>query len=387
MSDLVITYTSHHGRQEERKFRSDDKKIDLFMRAATSVDISPLAECTALEVLELSHNQLAAIDLSSLENIRTLRRILLRDNHLTGLNLWPLAESSLLEYLDISGNRLRNLDITPVARCSLVELDASVVVEADPILKYVLTEPRIKKQFQSFRTDYTLESSWTATPIVLFKSYSQLSEEMGWHDTFTRIEKSFNGLSPQDWFPLQRGLLEGMGVPELGGYDGDPGILIESVRHHSDFTAARDALYDCAVEQLLDQVERNGPTLFLDTEKMKGTRASKLIPAIAELRLQELEDVVIPTMEGTALLHSLWLTSYGYELLMAMGYGLTIRCEELDPLIANLEGEALNVKLQRVDDIPEINCERFSESFCNHVFAIAERSDRTEYSERFSRFR
>ncbi len=138
MSDLVITYTSHHGRQEERKFRSDDKKIDLFMRAATSVDISPLAECTALEVLELSHNQLAAIDLSSLENIRTLRRILLRDNHLTGLNLWPLAESSLLEYLDISGNRLRNLDITPVARCSLVELDASVVVEADPILKLFL---------------------------------------------------------------------------------------------------------------------------------------------------------------------------------------------------------------------------------------------------------
>jgi hypothetical protein len=356
------------------------------MRAATSVDLSPLVRCSMLEILELSHNQLTFVDLSSLMDNKTLRRISLRDNHLDSLDLWPLAENQTLELLDLSGNRLRSLDVTPIAQCPVVELDSSVVIEADSILKYILTESRLEEQFYSIRTDHTMDSSWTATPIVIIKNYLQLSDSMEWSDVLVRIEKAFNSFSSKEWFPLQRGLLEGMGMTELSGFDGNPSLLLESMIGHEDFTGARDALYDCAVELLLGQFERKGPTLFLDTEKMKGTRASKLIPIIAELRLQELEDVVIPTIEGTALLQSLWLTSYGHELLKAMGFGLTTRCEELDPLLSNLEDEEINVKLQRVDKPPEIDCDRFSESFCSHVFTIVEQSDTTESPEKFSRF-
>ncbi|MHA2211208.1 MAG: hypothetical protein ACXABV_18785 [Candidatus Thorarchaeota archaeon] len=56
MSKFVIRYFSPHGRQEEGKFKRDASNIELSMRAANKIDLTPLRDCDNLERLDLSHN-------------------------------------------------------------------------------------------------------------------------------------------------------------------------------------------------------------------------------------------------------------------------------------------------------------------------------------------
>ena len=63
MEEITIRYWSPHGRQEETKYRCDDKKIDLAVRAAKRVDLTNLRRCTQLIELNLANNMLEELDL------------------------------------------------------------------------------------------------------------------------------------------------------------------------------------------------------------------------------------------------------------------------------------------------------------------------------------
>ncbi|NHJ15138.1 MAG: leucine-rich repeat domain-containing protein, partial [Candidatus Thorarchaeota archaeon] len=360
--------------QEECKFTCDDEKIDLHMRAATSIDLSPVSKCHDLKELDLSHNQLTGIDLGPLSNLQELERLSLRDNHLSELDLWPLITCKSFKHLELASNRLRQLDATPLFRCSHVELDSFVVVIADELLRYILDGSRLQETFKSLRTDYELESSWTATPVVIFRDYRELSRTLGWQVTLSRIRLVLKHLDTKYWYPAQRGLLGGLGMAELAGYDGSPLQIISGAAKCQDFESARDAIYDSVVDLLQNQIAKKGPTHFLDVERMRGTRASKLIPQITDRRSEEMSEAVVQKMEGTAYLHSLWLTSYGHNLLSAMHAGLRMRCEDLDLLRNALSTSGFEIRESRVVEPPQLTSSNFSESFLSHMEALAEAS-------------
>ncbi|MHA2602027.1 MAG: hypothetical protein AM324_007860, partial [Candidatus Thorarchaeota archaeon SMTZ1-83] len=226
MKEITIKYTSPHGRQEERSFNSDASVIDLRMRAAMTIDLSELAECDRIETLDVSHNLVESIDMGPLQESQTLKRLLLQDNRLTNLDLWPLVNCSDLRIVDACSNRLRTLDITPVFTCEEMRTDSTVVLTADSILKYVTSPEDLKKRYHSVRTD---RSTWTATPIIIWIDYPELIRRFGWKVVINRIRTVLERTPITKWFHAQRGLLEGLGVDELAGFDGRPSMLLDTV--------------------------------------------------------------------------------------------------------------------------------------------------------------
>ncbi len=369
MKEVAIRYTSPHGRQEERPFEVTTTRIELRMRAALSIDISSLDQCQDLETLDLSNNLIDSIDLAPLSNHPKLRLLSLQDNRLSELNLWPLVKCCSLDEIDLINNRLRTLDITPIFDLKQLRIDSSVVLAADYLLRHILAPRVIENRFRSVKSENPFR---TATPVVIWKSYSDLLRRLGWKSVYDRLRKTLDRVPTEYWFHAQKGMLEGLGMSEIAGYDGDPKRLMEGVDELLDGEVALDSIYDRAVELLAEQLDQGGPTLFLDIGAMRNTRASKLIPTILERRKSEMEGIKVPIVKGRAHLQSLWLSSYGFELLTALKTGLTIDMQELDRVKAAMEEMGCNLQFERVESVDIGNWRNVSESCSRFVFSCAE---------------
>jgi len=367
MEEITIKYWSPHGRQEETKFQSGHSKIDLVMRAAIRVDLSGISKCSKLKKLDLSHNMLEELDLSPISGCDSIQEINLQSNHLTKLDLWPLKKCIELRNLDVSENRLHGLDLTPVFLETHVKMDSSVVVSADNILRYVFTKEVLTKQFQLFRPD---GASWTVPPVVMWNMYNEMTEQFGWSELKERIDCVLQRMSKDQWYGAQRGLLHGFGIPEIAGIDTDPRMLLELTDERMSFEEARQAIFDRSVQILEWQLNDGGPTLFLDIERMRKTSASKLIPQIVTQRKHELENSIILIKGSTVFLRPLWLTHYGYKILLATGMGLTTDLEGLDSLRKSFDELDLELATQKVTVAKDMYEGKASRGMQRHVFDL-----------------
>jgi hypothetical protein len=156
---------------------------------------------------------------------------------------------------------------------------------------------------------------------IQWRSYETLSAEIGWKETYNHIQRSVGFVDSRNYYQSQRGLLDGFGVGEIGGYDGDPIEILKLLEDAENFDGARDSLIEGVVDLLEMQFESNGSTLFLDIEALSQSRASQLIPSIYELREMEMDETFVPVVKGIADLRYLWLTSYGFSILSTMKIG------------------------------------------------------------------
>jgi hypothetical protein len=354
MEEITIRYWSPHGRQEETKYRCDDKKIDLIMRAAKKVDLSNLRKCTKLVSLNLANNMLEELDLSPLSENQTLVEIRLENNHLPFLDLWSLGSCNALTRLNLTQNRLQTLDLTPVLVHSYVLLDSSVVISSDNILRYLLTTKELAERLMLVRPD---RAPWTAPPVLMWVTYEALAKKMEWSAIRERIMTVLNQITENDWYAVQRGLLIGFGMEELAGLDGDPNKLLDKTEDSMDYETARRTIFDHAVELLEEQIANAGPTLFLDTEAMKDTRASKLIAKIVEARKKEIENTTVLTKGSTSLMNSLWLTHYGYKILDALEVGMRHFGVAIEKVKQSLDELGFPLKTREVESLETVDIE------------------------------
>ena len=354
MDEITIKYWSPHGRQEETKFHCDDIKIDLTMRAANKVDLSNLTKCTKLRVLSLSSNMLEELDLSPLSESQTLAEVHLENNHLTSLNLWPLGNCGSLNRLNLTQNRIQRLDLTPVLAKVIALIDSSVVISADSVLQYFFTNAELARRFLLVRPD---RAPWTAPPVLMWVTYEDLAQQFEWSIIRKRIFTVLMQMSEQDWYSVQRGLLIGFGMEELAGFDGNPIRLFDNTDDKMDYITAKRMIFDRTVELLDEQITHNGPTLFLNTEKMKQNRASKLITKIVEAREREMETAIIPKKGNTFLMNNLWLTHYGYRILEALGLGLRHFGVGIEEVKSSLEDIGFSLKTYEVESLEYANFE------------------------------
>jgi len=367
MDEIVIKYWSPHGRQEETKFQRGHSKIDFVMRAAQRVDLSDVAKCSKLKKLDLSHNMLEELDLSPISGCTTIQVINLQSNHLTKLNLWPLKDCMDFRDCDVTENRLHGLDLTPIFIKTRVRMDSSVVVTADNILRYVFTKEDLIKQFQLFRPD---GASWSVPPVVIWNMYTEMTKRFDWSEMYGRIESVIKRMSPIQWYGAQRGLLHGLGIPEIAGFDGDPRKLLELTEAGMSFEEARQVVFDRAVQLIEMQLNVDGPTLFLDIEKMRMTSASKLIPLIVEQRKRELENSTILVKGSKVFLRPLWLTHYGFKIMLAIGMGLTTDLEGLERLRKSFDELDLELATQKVSITEDTYEGTASPGMQRHVFDL-----------------
>ncbi|MHA2119159.1 MAG: hypothetical protein ACW98J_09585, partial [Candidatus Thorarchaeota archaeon] len=217
----------------------------------------------------------------------------------------------------------------------------------------------------------TDRTAWTATPVVIWYDYDTLVKKLGWPLVFRRMESVLSKIPKADWFDVQKGLLESLNMHELSGLDTDPKEILADVSAAEDFESSRERIYDRVVELLAAQVEQGGPTLFLDVLKMRDTRASRLIPSIVEQRKTELEDFEVQTFQGAAFLHSMWMTSYGFDVLSALDCGLTANFEEMKQVKAAFDEAGFDLATKRVPSITHPNWDNSSRSFRRFIFRLA----------------
>jgi hypothetical protein len=291
---------------------------------------------------------LEELDLTPLSGNETLVELRLENNHLPSLDLWPLANCSALTRLNLTQTRLQNLDLTPVLARSHVLLDSSVVIYSDNILRYLLTTKELSERFLLVRPD---RAPWTAPPVLMWVSYETLAKKMGWSAIRKRILTVLNQTTENDWYAIQRGFLIGFGMEELAGFDGNPSKLLDNTDDSMDYENARRAIFDRAVDLLDEQITNEGPTLFLDAEAMKETRASKLIAKIVEARKQEIDNTTVLTKGSTSLMNSLWLTHYGYKILEALGVGMRHFGVEIEKVKQSLDELGFSLKTREVESI------------------------------------
>jgi hypothetical protein len=313
------------------------------MRAAKKIDLSNISKCRNLEILDLSHNMLDELDLTPLMGCSTLVELRIQSNHLKTLNLWPLVNCIELKEIDITENRLHGFDLSPIFLKTYVRIDSSVVISADSLLQYIFTADELGKHFQLVRTD---AAPWTAPPVIMWSAYTDLAKRIEWPDIKNRIDLLLDRVNEDQWYSIQRGLLIGLGIEELAGFDGDPKQLLEDTDHKISFKEARQIIFDNTVKSLEKQLDNNGPTLFLDIEKMRKTGASKLIPKIVERRKREVESTIIPVKGSKVFLESLWMTHYGYHILRAANFNLETDLAGFNTIKENFEKLGMTIKTQ-----------------------------------------
>jgi hypothetical protein len=291
------------------------------------------------------------IDFTPVSNSGTITSILLENNRLKSLDLWPLTKCLSIRLLDLKNNQLPSVDITPVFLSANIELDSSVVISADYILRFALTSDQLKSRFLLIRPD---RAPWTATPVIIWNKYETLAENNNWSDIHQRIAAILDQVDERDWFAIQRGLLMGLSLDEIAGYDGDPRELLSTTTPDQNFESAREAILERTIELLDSQVERGGSTLFLDTESMKTTKASKLIPKIIDARRLEIEKVIVQTKGSVALMNSLWLSHYGFKILRALEVGVQHYGDGLNRVRESLDDLGFELKTEEVSSIAKV---------------------------------
>lgn len=368
MNSIRIKHDGDLGRQEEPEYSAEASEIRFRNMHAKEVDLSDLAECKNLASLDLSRNALETIDLTPLSNCPMLERIIARENRIELLDLWPLAENSLLKHVDLTLNRtLRSLDVTPVIGRALLSLDASVVLTADSILIWLLTRKDLEDMVFLVRTDRV---GWSGFPVIIWRGYESFAGEK-WYVTRHRIESVLARTSRGNWFSAQRGMMVGLGMGELSGYDGDPRELFKGTKNEMSYAEAVGEIHERALQLLESQVAGGGSTLFLDTELMRKTGASRLIPALVESRKREIDEIRIPLRASRVYLRGLWLTHYGFQVLSALGLGLRTDLEGLNRLETCFNELGFELRTTENPAVRPRSSVSASDSLQKHVYHLA----------------
>ena len=97
------------------------EELKLRKKKMTHIDLTPLAQCQKLRVLDLSNNRLKAIDLSTLSLCVNLETLMLDDNLLTEIDLSPLASLSSFRVLTMQENKIESDTLESLSYCVNLE--------------------------------------------------------------------------------------------------------------------------------------------------------------------------------------------------------------------------------------------------------------------------
>lgn len=173
---------------------------------------------------------------------------------------------------------------------------------------------------------------------------------------------------------LQAGwrFLKAMGLEEFVGCDVDIGTMLDQVPSGSDFVDVQSYLQHTLVEALYENLQSGGTSILLDTERMRNSPASVLIPLIERQRREELDHIQLCVVgreliqydvymnEATrtfasrtrnpVVLENLWLTAMGHQILSDLGMGLCTDMKGLNQIRKLLRKNGIDVSVRIASD-------------------------------------
>jgi len=389
----------------------------------TQLDLTPLSDCTNLTTLYLDQNYLSSIDLSPLESCHYLRKINLKQwipkRSFDALDLTPLRKLPL-EMLNLGYINEESLDLTPLSSCknlkhlefyapmrssSLDPLSGCTNIETLRIetnsmldITPVLTSSNLPFQHSAFKgyplvADYAyryLQIDSLETPEMVLKNtrdsyhylrHSRYSESAQSKSVDSIVEQLLNILDKQQShrFRVQLGILEGLEMSELSGFDDDLSPIL-SFAPKSSYHEFREHVYRKLVDELEQQFQNGGPTLFFDVDVLRVTPATVLIPSLLKRRKDELNQTEISIVNDSVSLLPIWLTGDGFRILRQLGVGEVLKVPDdsvgkalLDTIVESIKKTGAAI---RVVDNQSLKPESVSVSddFRSYVLLLAKES-------------
>ncbi|MFX1559350.1 MAG: leucine-rich repeat domain-containing protein [Promethearchaeota archaeon] len=306
-------------------------RIDISSNWLTEVDLSPLGSCKDLEYLSLAVNKLESIDLTPLQNLKQLRHLDLSHNRLKSIDLTPLAGCENLVYLYLQENMFPEVNIAPLfglnhlttAVIQLVRRGTRPKIIMDSYMSNV--PPNLNDILFSFftgrRAGFVPDWLYDKNTEIEYspKCYSELVAEFGWAAVKKHLVTLSKKLKIGVEFTAQKILLDAFGIPELACYDGRVRDIVKFLPTRGSYEEGVRKLYSEMVNLLETQLKRRGSTLYFDTDTLSTTPGSVLLPTVLARRNAEMHEVVLYNRSGEIDLFPLWLTSYGYKILKALG--------------------------------------------------------------------
>jgi len=153
--------------------------------------------------------------------------------------------------------------------------------------------------------------------------YSSPSRLYSWSFLYKIIEQFKND------YRIQHDILAALDLADYGFIDRDLTDTFLAIAPETSTEDVREILIKFLVEKITAVVDRDGPTIGLNLEKLLAKHGEIVARAqrILELRKREIEQATIQVEYGEWDLRELWLTTYGYEVLSAMDMGLTTNYE------------------------------------------------------------
>ncbi len=281
---VYLRYYTKSGMQETVRLNQKTSEVDLRRKGIVSIDLTPLSECTNLSYIDLSENELEMLDLN------------------------PLCALEVLERLDVRNNSIRILNLTPLAFCEILSkfhFDETTALRIDPTAYYAKGNnaliPILRQMKQLVR-------------------YEDLVERFGWRTVLLNTRELLRLLPRRQWYAGQFGVLAGLGLQNIAGYDGPPDDLLEKVNDLMSFTKAIDVIKDHVLKLLHRQLREGGSSHFININSLMGTDSAIIVPDLLENRRREMENLRIRLMdnEGRVDGRILWFTHYGREILSAI---------------------------------------------------------------------
>lgn len=342
--------------------------INLFGNRIKEVDLSPLAQCKSLKTINLSENFLKNVDLTQIEDSDSIEEIKLASDNMPlrmheGLEHIKLAAIPSLKKLDLGYHNLSHIDLEPLSRCSSLEvlqLNTYYKWKLDNIdlkplssctkLRVLYLENREKHDFDFTPLAYCSSLRLFKGQVVTLLSKAALKKAlpefvvskqiridvlpdiMNLHDVSFYLNTLDKFEQKSNWkiFHL---LHESMRILEfdwLGLIDVEPKETLCFILEHQE---TPQIILQRLVEIVCDQIDRGGTTIGLDIDhRIEHIELTKRVKDVANLRIEELEQLVIP-IKGTQIairrkgdridLRPLWLTDYGQDVLSSLGLGMS----------------------------------------------------------------
>jgi len=179
--------------------------------------------------------------------------------------------------------------------------------------------------------------------------YETVAAQIGTSGLAALIAENLKRVSRNHWFHAQKGLLEGLALPELSGYDGSPLLILDLPSSPQEYEAFKAAMRSHLVQLIRKQIISGGPTLFIDVDALIAEDESALAEIIIRVRRKEVTKLSVPIDGHFAEIGGLLLTSYGHSLVMAFGGRKTrLPITDFEKIQRSLADAGFNIRTEHV---------------------------------------
>ncbi|MFW9921023.1 MAG: hypothetical protein ACFFED_15590 [Candidatus Thorarchaeota archaeon] len=281
---VYLRYYTQSGLQETVRISPKTSEVILKRRGIVSIDLTPLTECKNLQFIDLSENNLEMLDLN------------------------PLCALEILERIDLRHNQIKALNLTPIAFCEILStflFDKTTVLRIEPAAYYAKGNNALTSILKQMKQ---------------LVRYEEIVEVFGWRTVLLNTRELLRLLPERQWFAAQFGLLSGLGLQNIAGYDGPPDDILEKVNDLMSFSRAVDVIQEHVLKLLHRQLREGGSSHFININSLMGTEAAIIVPDLLENRRNEMEGLRLRLMddEGRVDGRVLWFTHYGREILSSI---------------------------------------------------------------------